>query len=90
MAETRKPRKPRKPLGFFDAQAKVMHLGNVYRADRLGVGVDGPAVAKQTHGELDDVPTAEPFEDLAESELSDSERNAAIGRERLRREGRDI
>ena len=82
-----KPRRPRKSLGFFDAQDKVLHLSNIYR----GVGYvsrNREEVAQTTHREMDDVPTAEPGEDLEDSELNDVERNAAIARERMRREGR--
>ncbi|HLF71430.1 MAG TPA: hypothetical protein VI759_04695 [Dehalococcoidia bacterium] len=81
-----RPKKPRRPLGFFDAQAKYMHLTNVYRAQAMAS--TARSVAHDSHSALDDVPTAEPDEELEDSELSDSERNAAIARERTRREGR--
>lgn len=84
MAERRKPR--RRPLGYFEAQDKLTNLSNIYRT--AGFGMDRTRMARQAHQELDDVPTPEPDAELADSELSDAERESAIARERMRREGR--
>lgn len=85
MAQRRKP--PRRPLSYFDAQDRVIKLNTIYRTSAFGTD-RARALAGQTHRELDDVATPEPDEELADAELSDSERNAAIARERTRREGR--
>jgi hypothetical protein len=76
---------PRKRLGFFDAQDKVIKLSNIYRTEAFGAD-RARTIASETHRELDDVVTGEPDEELTDSELSDSERQQAIARERLRRE----
>jgi hypothetical protein len=78
---------PRRPLGFFDAQDRVIKLNTIYRTEAFGADRAG-GIARQTHRELDDVATPEPDEELEDAELSDGERNAAIARERMRREGR--
>jgi len=44
-------------------------------------------IARNAHNDLQDVISDEPLEDLADSELSDWERQQAIARERTRREG---
>ena len=85
MAEKRKP--PRNRMSYFDAQDRVIKLNTIYRTSAFGAD-RARTLAGQTHRELDDVATAEPDEELADAELSDSERNAAIARERTRREGR--
>ena len=78
---------PRRPLGFFDAQDRVIKLNTIYRAQAMGADRQ-TNIAGPTHRELDDASTPEPFEELEDAELSDGERNAAIARERMRREGR--
>jgi len=87
MAKAAKPRRRKRP-DFWDAQAKVMHLNNLYRSDVLGSYKARAYLASRTHAELDDTTTPEPDADLEDSELSDSERRDAIARERMRREGR--
>lgn len=87
MPKKEKPR-PRKRHDFWDEQAKVMHLSNLYRSDVLGSYRARSIIASRTHAELDDTTTPEPDAELEGSELSDAERRAAIARERLRRERR--
>ena len=85
MPDKRKPR--RRPLGFFDAQDKVLQLRQIYQTEVFGADRAG-TIARQHHRDLDEVAMPEPDEELADSELSDAERQAAIARERTRREGR--
>ena len=73
-------------MGYFEAQDKLTNLSNLYRTS--GFGVDRARMARQAHQDLDDVPTPEPDAELEDSELSDGERQSAIARERMRREGR--
>jgi hypothetical protein len=84
MAEPRKPR--RRPLGFFDAQDKVIGLNQIYRTEAFGAD-RASTVAKDHHEALDEVATPEPDEELEDSELTDAERRSAIARERARRAG---
>ena len=77
-------RPPRRRLGFYDAQDKVMSLQGIYRADAFG-GNRAPTYARQSHRELDEVATPEPAADLEDAELSESERQQAVARERFRR-----
>ncbi len=84
MPDRRKP--PRRPLSFFDAQDRVVKLNSIYRTEAFGAD-RSRTLAGQTHRELDDVATPEPDEELEGAELSDAERNSAIARERMRREG---
>jgi hypothetical protein len=78
---------PRKRMGYFDAQDRVFKLGSIYRSSLFN-RERTDAMTKSTHAELDDVATPEPDEELEDSELGDSERQQAIARERMRREGR--
>ncbi len=87
MAKRQKPTRRRKP-DFFEAQAKVILLNNIYRSDFMGSYKARAAIASRTHAELDDVASPEPDAELEDSELTDAERRAAIARERMRREGR--
>jgi hypothetical protein len=84
------PEKKRKPnrrrLSYWDAQDKVIKLNSIYRTELYGTD-RAQNVAKTTHQDLDEVATPEPSEELEDSELSDRERNSAIARERMRREG---
>jgi hypothetical protein len=82
----RKPR--RRQTNFLDTRDKISRLNALYRTQAFG-GVDKArtAMGKQLHQEIDDMATPEPEEELADSELSDAERRAAIARERMRREG---
>jgi hypothetical protein len=82
-----KNRSRRKPLGFLDAQDRVINLNSIYRATLFG-GARTNFLARQVHQQLDDVVTPEPDVELEDAELSDSERREAIARERLRRERR--
>lgn len=84
MAEIRKPR--RRPLGFFDAQDKVLGLRSIYATEHSGTD-RARNVASQHHRDLDEVSTPEPDAELEDSELSDNERKAAIERMRARRDG---
>ena len=84
MAEIRKPRK--RPLGFFDAQDKVIGLRSIYATASSGSEHTRNA-ANQHHRDLDEVSTPEPDAELEDSELSDNERKAAIERMRARRDG---
>ena len=84
MAESKKRRKL---LGFWDAQDRVLRLNSIYRFSAFGTD-HARGVAQQAHAELDEVNTPEPDEELADSELSDHERQQAIAREKWRREGR--
>ena len=45
---------PRKRLGFFDAQDRVIKLNNIYRTEAFGAD-RSRTMAGQTHRELDDV-----------------------------------
>ncbi|MPZ48940.1 MAG: hypothetical protein GEU75_06465 [Dehalococcoidia bacterium] len=86
MPPIRKPR--RRPLSFLDTRDRMSRLNALYRSQGFG-GADKARsnLGKQLHQELDDMATPEPDEELTDSELSDSERQAAIARERMRREG---
>ena len=44
-------------------------------------------IGKRARQDLEDQIHAEPFEELEDSDLSDWERDQAIGRERMRRQG---
>lgn len=80
-----KPQKPRgRRLGFFEAQDKMLTLNALYKAPS---SKSQDRIARQVHKDLDDVTTPDPPQDLEDSELSDSERNSAIARERARRAG---
>ncbi len=81
-------RKRRKLLGFWDAQDRMLRLNSIYRLPSLGGDQARNVVAKQAQEELSGVTTPEPDEELADSELSDHERQQAIAREKWRREGR--
>jgi len=87
MPPIRKPRR-RSPTNFLDTRDRITRLNALYRSQAYG-GVDKARtpIGKQLHQELDDMATPEPDEELADSELSDAERQAAIARERTRREG---
>ena len=87
MPDKEKNNRRRRPLGFFDAQDKVYKLRSIYQTEAVGTD-RARTIARQHHRELDEVIPPEPDEELADSELSDSERQAAIARERTRREGR--
>ncbi len=87
MAEKRKPQSRRRPLGFFDAQDRVISLNTIYRTSAFGAD-RARAAAAQAHRDLDEVNTPEPDVELKDAELSDMERRDAIARERTRREGR--
>ncbi len=81
-----KPRPNKKPLGFFDARDRMLHLNNAYRAESFGgPGLD--STSKRFQRELAEIDTPEPDEELEDAELSDSERMSAMARERFRREG---
>jgi hypothetical protein len=83
-----KRNKPQKrPLGYFDAQDRVIKLNTIYRTDAYGSD-RARTLAGPTHRELDDASSPDPDTELEDAELSDVERNAAIARERMRREGR--
>ena len=83
-----KPKPPRKRLGFFEAQDKVISLNNIYRTEAFSPERARATTARQSHHDLDEVATPEPDEELEDSELNDRERQQAIARERMRREGR--
>jgi len=83
MADKQKP--PRRRMGFFDAQDRVFKLNSLYRGAFILGGDRVDKMASKVHAELDEVATAEPDEELEDSELSDAERNSAIARERMRR-----
>lgn len=79
-------RKGRKPLGFFDAQDKVIGLRHIYQT--AGYGSDrARTLAKSLHEDLSDATLPEPDAEMEDSDLSDAERHAAIIRERARRAG---
>ena len=78
-------RKPKKAAGYFEAQDKVMRLHSIYRTEIFGG--DRRKLTSTLHKDIDDVATPEPDEELEDAELSDNERQAAITRERMRREG---
>jgi hypothetical protein len=86
MPPIRKPR--RRQTNFLDTRDKMSRLNALYRTQAYG-GADKARspLGKQLHQEIDDMATPEPEEELADSELSDYEREAAIARERMRREG---
>jgi hypothetical protein len=84
MAQPRKPR--RRPLGFFDAQDRVIGLRSIYATSAFGAD-RARAAASQHHRDLDEVATPEPDEELEDSDISDMERRAAIARMRMRRDG---
>ena len=88
MPDKEKNNRPRRRLGFFDAQDKVYGLRSIYQTEAFGADRAHTKMAQQHHRELDEVIPPEPDEELADSELSDWERQAAIARERTRREGR--
>jgi hypothetical protein len=76
----------RKREGFMEGSDKALKLNTLYRPTHFGS--DRVAhIAQQAHKDLDDVISAEPNEDLEDSELADWERQQAIARERTRREG---
>jgi hypothetical protein len=85
MPERRKP--PRKRLGYFETQDKMMSLRRFYMTDASGSDRARLPSVQQAHRDLDPISTPEPDEELEDSELSDAERRAAIARERWRREG---
>lgn len=85
MAE--KPRPSRKRLGFFEARDRVAHLNNAYRVQSFG-GRDLDSTSQRFQRELAELDSPEPDEELEDAEVGDSERLAAIARERMRREGR--
>ncbi len=86
MRKGRKP--PRRRLSFYDAQDKVMALQAIYRTGVAGTGRERP-LARQAHLELDGVAMPEPDQELEDAEVSDTERQQAIARERFRRGRRD-
>lgn len=86
MRKGRRP--PRRRLSFYDAQDKVIALQSMYRTGALGRDRERPLV-RQAHLELDGVAMPEPDQELEDAELSDTERQQAIARERFRRERRD-
>jgi hypothetical protein len=82
-----RPQKPRRrPLGFFDAQDKVLRLRSIYATEAFGADRARQG-AQQDHRDLDEVATPEPDEELEDSDISDVERRAAIARMRMRRDG---
>jgi len=83
MPDRRKPN--RKPLGFFDARDRVLHLSNVYRARSFG-NQPLDSQSRRFERELAAIDTPEPDEELEESELSESEWRDAVALERLRRD----
>ena len=87
MPPIRKPHR-RGPLSFLDTRDRITRLNAFYRTQGFG-GVDKSRtnLGKQLHQELDDMATPEPDEELTDSELGEAERQAAIARERMRREG---
>jgi hypothetical protein len=87
MPDKDKNNRRKRPMGFFEAQDKVVGLRQIYQTEAFGAD-RARTVAQQHHRELDEVIPPEPDEELEDSELSDSERQAAIARERMRREGR--
>ena len=74
-------------MGYFDAQDRVYKLNAIY-SHSLFNRSRTEAMTKSTHADLNDVATPEPDEEIEGSELNDSERQQAIARERMRREGR--
>jgi hypothetical protein len=87
MPKKEPPKRRRRP-DFWDDQAKVMHLNNLYRGDVMGATKARQTIAARTHAELANLATPEPDVELQDSELSERERDSAIARERMRREGR--
>ena len=87
MPRIRKP--SRRPLSFLDARDRITRLNALYKSQAIG-GIDRAKtpLGRQLHQELDDMATPEPDEELTDSELSEAERQAAIARERTRRDGR--
>ena len=81
-------RKPRRSgaFSFLDTRDRITRLNALSRAQMYS-GVDKSKTPTGRNQELDDLALPEPDEELADSELSDSERQAAIARERMRRDG---
>jgi hypothetical protein len=86
VADDPKKKARRKMLGFWDAQDRVLKLNSMYRIAAFS-NENTSRMARVVHDQLDEVSTPEPDEELADSDLSDVERRAAIARERMRREG---
>ena len=86
MADDPKKKARRKPLGFWDAQDRMIKLNSMYRIAAFG-NENTSRMARIVHEQLDDISTPEPDAELEDSDLSDVERRAAIARERMRREG---
>jgi hypothetical protein len=82
----KKPRRARRH-GFMDGPDQLLKLNTIYRSEMFG-NDRARSMARPAHAELDNVASPEPGEDLDDSEISDSERQQAIARERMRREGR--
>ena len=78
-----KQRKPARPLLLSEDPARAPYPSTAYRARVMAES----ARISRDPVVLDKAPAREPVADLEDSELSDAERNAAIARERMRREG---
>jgi len=75
-------------MSFLDTRDRITRLNALYRTQAYGGSDKARTVmGRQLHQEIDDMATPEPDEELEDSELSDAERQAAIARERMRREG---
>ena len=76
----------RRREGFLEGQDKVLKLNTIYRTSLFNTE-RARTFAQSAHESFDEVAPDEPHEDLEDSELSDGERQQAIARERMRREG---
>jgi hypothetical protein len=70
----------------FDGSGRTPPLNDLNRPTSI-MAARVNEVARNAHKDLQDVITDEPLEDLEDSELSEWERQQAIARERMRREG---
>jgi hypothetical protein len=75
----------RKPLGFFDARDRIVHLNNAYRV-RAFTNNPLDDQSKRFERELSGNELPEPDEELEGSELSEGEWRQAMARERFRRD----
>jgi hypothetical protein len=70
----------------FDRLGRMSALNDLNRPTSI-TAARVNEIARNANEDLEDVISDEPLEDLADSELSDWERQQAIARERTRREG---
>jgi hypothetical protein len=65
----------------------MSRLNALYRTEAFGSDKSRTVIAQELHRDLNDLALPEPDVELEDSELEDTERQAAIARERMRREG---